>query len=619
MPLTLEDHLAFWRMVAKDLKSGTTLVSTLEHAKTRAAGNDLEQVAQALIQDIKSGNSLSEAMASHESAFSRSVLTMVRAGEAGGVLDVIAGRIAEGLQDKSFLLPDAAPRKEDDPVRYWRAFGRLLSSGVPILEALELIVLEVAGPKLGEATQAMRQAVLDGKDLSTVLRALPDVFPDEIRVAAELGEQNGDLDQQAFRIADALEADDLGSLVPDPALLRAQREGGADESPVVKTLNLIIMQAIRDRASDIHFEPFEEKLKVRYRVDGVLHEMQPPPPHLASPIISRIKIMADMDIAEKRLPQDGRIKLSIEGKTYDLRVSTVPTLFGERVVMRILDREALLLDLDHIGFLDDQLATVRELCHLPNGIIISNGPTGCGKTTLLYSMLHEADRERCCVMSVEDPVEYLLEGVAQIRVDPKRGLTFARALRSILRQDPDVIMVGEIRDLETAQICVQCSLTGHLLMTSLHANTSPGAIKRLLDVGVEPFLINGTLAGVISQRLVRVLCPDCKQEAKPAPHSLPPAAVEFIRESGDATFYAPKGCDACKGMGYRGRTTIHEILVPDDRVREAVAAATDLAGICNAALAAGMKPMLSNGLQRAAAGITSIQEVCRVVPHGPND
>jgi len=263
---------------------------------------------------------------------------------------------------------------------------------------------------------------------------------------------------------------------------------------------------------------------------------------------------------------------------------------------------------------------VRELCHLPNGILIANGPAGSGKTTLLYAMLSEIDRETRCVLSAEDPVEYHVPGVAQTQINPKRGLTYAVALRSMLRQDPDVIMVGELRDLETVHVSVQCSLTGHLLMTTMHTNTSPGALRRLLDVGLEPFLVNSTVAGVISQRLVRVLCPECRREAEPPLDSIAPAAVEFIRGLDAPTFYVPGegACECCHGTGFRGRVGIHEILVPGDRVRRAVAASADLATLRDAALASGMKPMLISGLEKAAAGITSVQEVCRVAPHGVN-
>ena len=617
MGAALNDHLAFWRTLAKDLHRGVALIAALGRAKRRSKGTDLEAAAAALIREIETGSTLWEAMGAHEAVFSRCVATMVRAGEAGGVLDVIAERIADGLQDRSFPLPSSQPVQDDDQAAYWRAFGRLLWSGVPILDALDLLAAEVAGPGLRDATEAMRQAVLDGKDLASAMSAFPELFHEKVTMAVSVGESTGDLDERASQIADALEADDLDSLCAE--LVDMEALPADDKSQTVKTLNLILIQAIKDGASDVHLEPTESGLKIRQRIDGALYEMEPPPEQLASRIVSRIKVMACMDVAERRLPQDGRIELVVSGKPYDLRVSAVPTVFGERIAVRILDREAVVLDLERIGLLDDDLATVRELCHLPNGIIIGNGPTGSGKTTLLYSMLCEIDRDKCCVLSVEDPVEYRIDGVAQVQVRPQFGATFARILRAMLRQDPDVIMVGEIRDLETLRLAVECAMTGHLVFSTIHANTSPGAVKRLLDVGIEPFLVNSSLAAVISQRLVRKLCPKCKEPAEPDPHSLPPQAAEHIRGLREPSFCIAKGCEECNRTGYRGRTAIHEILIPDERVRQAMGASADLGAIRNAALAAGMKPMLVNGIEKAARGITSLHEVCRVVPHGPND
>ena len=612
MPATLDHHLAFWRTLANDLDAGRPLLSALGHARSRTAGSDLEQAADALIADIENGAAFSEALTAHKALFSRCIRMMVRAGEAGGVLDVIAARVADSLRDGSFPLPGQL-RAEDSPVHFWRAFGRLLSSGVPILDALDLLRAEVCGPKLAEATEIIQEAIRNGASISDTLETLPDVFGSEVRMAVDTGERGGTLDEQAFRIADAIEADDLASLVPDHGP-GATVQHMDDAAPVVKAVNLILIQAIQDKASDIHIEPLEAGLKLRCRVDGVLYEMEPPPPQLARHIVNRLKIMADMDLAERRLPQDGRVHLELSGKPYDLRVSVVPTVFGERIAIRILDREAVCLDLARIGFLPDELAVVRELCHLPNGILIANGPAGSGKTTLLYAMLSEINEPGKCLLSVEDPVEYHIPGVAQVQADVRRGLTFPRVLRSFLRQDPDAILIGEIRDLETLNVAAQCSLTGHLVLTTLDTTTSPAALRRFLDVGLEPFLVNSAVAGVISQRLVRALCPECKQPAEPSLETLPPEAAAFVQSRPDAVFYEPKGCADCHDTGHRGRLGIHEILVPDDRVRRAVAVSADLGAIRNAALDAGMTPMLICGLEKAAAGKTSIREVCRVAP-----
>ena len=393
----------------------------------------------------------------------------------------------------------------------------------------------------------------------------------------------------------------------------------ADKSDVVRLLNLIIHEAIRQRASDIHLDPTPDgQGRVRLRVDGVLHDVESPPDGLFAKIVSRVKIMSCMDLAERRLTQDGRIMLKHDGRAIDLRVSLIPTVHGERIVLRLLERSQIAFELDQLGLFDDTLAAVRGLCAIPHGLVVANGPMGSGKTTLLYSMIQTVDRAKCSVLSIEDPVEYHIEGVSQLQVNPKLGLTHVRLLRHVMRQDPDVIFIGEIRDLSTLQSCITAALTGHLVLTTLHANTSPGAIKRMLDMGLEPYLLNSALAGVVSLRLVRLLCPECKRPAEPALHSVPPEAAELIRQSHDATFYGPRGCEACSGTGFRRRTGIYEILVPDDGVRQAVAASGGLDAIRDAARAAGMAPMLINGLHAAARGLTSVQEVCRVVPHGPN-
>lgn len=399
----------------------------------------------------------------------------------------------------------------------------------------------------------------------------------------------------------------------------ADQPSGETDARVAELVNNMIHLAITERASDVHIDPTAAGPgRVRYRVDGALHDRDPIPEDMFGAVVRQIKSMANVESAEQRIPQGGRIDLKIDEQRYDLRLSVIPVLGGERIVMRILTPHEISLDLAKIGFGDDDLEAVRGLSHLPIGLVICTGPTGSGKTTLLYSMLSEVDRDRCCVMSIEDPVEYDIEGVAQMQTQPQAGLTFVRALRAVMRQDPDVIMVGEIRDLESLQTCVQAAMTGHLVLTTLHANTVPGAIKRMTDIGCEPFMVNSSLAGVIAQRLIRTLCPECKQPAEHASHSLPPEAVEFIRRSEGTTFYGPTGCKVCLGTGYRGRTAIHEILIPDERVRQAVAASADVVTIRNAAIAAGMKPMIVNGLEKAARGITSVEEVCRVVPRGPN-
>ncbi len=381
--------------------------------------------------------------------------------------------------------------------------------------------------------------------------------------------------------------------------------------PLAQAAGDLVRSAFHARASDIHIEPGEKGLRARLRIDGVLQPIGDVPPDQLSGILERLKAMAGLNPAVSDQPQDGRVWLEIEGKQLDLRVSCVPTVHGERLTARLLDRSAVCLRLaEDIGMEADTLALLRNLLKRPNGIILSTGPTGSGKTTTMYSMLMELDREHDNVFSIEDPVEYILPGVSQIAVRPSRGVTFATAARAVLRQDPDYIMIGEIRDTETVSVAVQIALTGHLVFTQLHAASAPGALKRLMDMGLEPFLVNQSVIGVLSQRLVRKLCTACRRAAAPDPARLPPEALTALRDT-PATFYEPVGCDACRGTGFRGRTGIHELLVPDDAVRAAVVQG-DVETIRQAARQAGMRTLLEDGLAKAARGITSLNEVVRV-------
>jgi len=387
-------------------------------------------------------------------------------------------------------------------------------------------------------------------------------------------------------------------------------EAMANKPPVIKLLNLVLMQAIRDQASDIHFEPFETEFKVRYRVDGVLYEMDPPPLHLAVPVISRIKVMADLDITETRLPQDGRIMLSIGGKPVDLRVSTLPTQFGESVVMRVLDRSVVSLDLDSLGLREKEYDKIEDLCSLPNGIIICTGPTGSGKSTTLYSCLNHLNDEETKIITTEDPVEYDLDGIVQTPIDPEVGLTYASSLRSILRQDPDVILVGEIRDLETARVAVQASLTGHVVFSTLHTNDAPSAVTRLIDLGVEPFLIAATFEAIIAQRLVRRVCTNCKEEFEPSEDHL----MELNLNPEDVRgkrFMRGKGCDKCNNTGYKGRMAIFEIMLITDAIKKMIVEQSSTDSIRRMAREQGMRTLRESGLLAIFDGMTTIEEVVR--------
>lgn len=384
----------------------------------------------------------------------------------------------------------------------------------------------------------------------------------------------------------------------------------SESNPVKKLLNLVLMQAIRDKASDIHFEPFENEYKMRYRIDGVLYEMVPPPKHIAAALSSRIKVMADLDIAERRLPQDGRISLTVQGNPVDLRVSVLPTMFGESVVLRVLDRTQVSLDMEKLGFRQDDLKRVRQLIQKPNGIVIVTGPTGCGKTTTLYAALSERNDVGTKIITTEDPIEYDIDGIIQVQMKSDIGLTFGKCLRSILRQDPDVVLVGEIRDLETAEISAQASLTGHIVFTTLHTNDAPSSIARLLDLGIEPFLLTATIEGIVAERLVRKICEHCKTPFEPTESQLKTLDLTPDDIKGKQFFYG-RGCNRCNNTGYRGRIGLFEIMVFNDEIRKMIMnnASTDI--LRTASQKAGMTLLRDNGLSAIYDGTTTIDEVLK--------
>jgi general secretion pathway protein E/type IV pilus assembly protein PilB len=383
----------------------------------------------------------------------------------------------------------------------------------------------------------------------------------------------------------------------------------AQEASVIKLVNEFFLEAVNERASDIHIEPYDKHLVIRYRIDGVLHEASMPPQisRFQLAIISRIKILANLNIAEKRLPQDGRIKFQVGGKQIDVRVSVIPMLFGEGVVMRLLDKSTVLFTLPQLGMAQDTFATFLEIIARPHGILLVTGPTGSGKTTTLYAALQDIVRPEVKVVTIEDPVEYHLDGVNQIPVSPKIGMTFARGLRAILRHDPDVVMIGEIRDLETAEAAIQASLTGHLVLSTLHTNDACTAATRLLDMGLEPFLVTSTLAGAMAQRLVRVICQDCKEEYEPDRSSYP---RDFVLEPG-AKLWRGAGCRKCRGTGFRGRTGLFELMLADEAVRDKIMARAPATEILNAARVQGIRLLREDGWMKVRAGITTPEEVMR--------
>lgn len=444
-----------------------------------------------------------------------------------------------------------------------------------------------------------------GKDIEVVVAPIDQI---EERIRQHYGTETASMDEilkQLGATGELLSASG-GRETNDAAMAEAE----ASATPIIRFVDLILYQAIQNRASDIHFEPFENEFKIRYRVDGVLYEMSPPPRHLASPVISRVKVMANMNIAEHRLPQDGRIQKNIAGRCVDLRVSTLPTQFGESVVLRVLDRTTVNLELESLGMPDYIYNYILKVIQRPNGMIIATGPTGSGKTTTLYSCLRKINTVDSKLLTAEEPVEYDLEGIVQVPVNEAIGLTFAKVLRSFLRQDPDRIMVGETRDLETAQIAIQASLTGHLVFTTLHTNDAPGAVTRLIDMGVEPFLISSTIEAVLGQRLLRRICSNCCTTYRPNDSLL--AELELSRaDIGTKEFYYGEGCDACNHTGHKGRIGIYELMRIADPLRELIDQCAPTIVLKQKAIELGMVTLRQDGLRRALAGDTTIEEVLK--------
>lgn len=407
-----------------------------------------------------------------------------------------------------------------------------------------------------------------------------------------------------------LEEIDLSEVAGEDDISPDDLLGMAGETPIIRFVNLVLAQAIKDKASDIHFEPFENEFKIRYRIDGALYEMSPPPRELAVPITSRVKVLGNLNIAERRVPQDGKVRLVVAGRHVDLRVSTLPTQFGESLVLRVLDQGATQLELGSLGMPEDVLHAVEKAIARPNGIFISTGPTGSGKTTTLYSCLKRLNQIDSKLMTAEDPIEYEIDGIMQVGVNPHIGLTFASTLKSFLRQDPDIIMVGEIRDLDTAQIAIQASLTGHLVLSTLHTNDASGAVTRLMDMGVEPFLISSSLEAVLAQRLLRKICPGCRRAYFPDAallHQLNLDAVILQQKE----FFQGSGCSTCANTGYGGRLGIFEMLSVSESVRELISEGRPAAAIREQALSEGMRTLREDGLRNIFTGVTSVEEVIR--------
>src|ERR1700676_801834 len=475
-----------------------------------------------------------------------------------------------------------------------------LHRALPIGLSGKMLRVALVDPLDPRAAEDLRFAL--GKDVDVVVAPTDQI---EERIKQHYGTDTSSMEDILKQLGDAGE---LLQIRGEDGAGAAEEEANA--APIIRFVDLILYQAIQDHASDIHFEPFENEFKIRYRVDGALYEMSPPPRHLALPVISRVKVMANMNIAERRLPQDGRIQKNIAGRTVDLRVSTLPTQFGESVVLRVLDRSTVNLDLEMLGMPDYIHQYILEVINRPNGIFIATGPTGSGKTTTLYSCLRKINTIDSKLLTAEELVEYDLEGIVQVPVNEAIGLTFARILRAFLRQDPDRIMVGETRDLETAQISIQASLTGHLVFTTLHTNDAPGAITRLIDLGVEPFLISSTLEAVLGQRLLRSICQQCRTTYAPSEALL--AQLEISRRDiGAKKFYCGKGCGACNNTGYKGRKGIYELMKITDPLRELINERAPTVVLRQKAVELGMVTLRQDGLRSIVAGDTTIEEVLK--------
>jgi len=473
---------------------------------------------------------------------------------------------------------------------------------VPLAEYNDHIVVAIADPCDQYSIQAL--GFFTGKNISLQVglkseigSVLQRLYPDETHPLGQITEGvAGAIDIDSSHLDDIQHLRDLAS-----------------EAPIIRLVNMMISQALQVQASDIHIEPFEAELKVRYRIDGVLHEMEAPAARYSAAIISRIKVMASLDIAERRLPQDGRIRLRIDGHDIDMRISTVPTMYGESVVMRILDKGSLQLEFPVLGFSKDIQGKFEEILLRPQGIILVTGPTGSGKTTTLYAALHRLNTSEKKIITIEDPVEYQLTGINQIQVKPLIGLGFANTLRSILRHDPDIIMVGEMRDTETAKIAVQAALTGHKVFSTLHTNNAASSITRLFDMGIEDYLLASSLSGVLAQRLVRILCRHCRRPLDKSSQLIKKLRLEQLVPGDEISLYQAAGCDHCDNTGYLGRTGIHELLVITDVVREAILKQGDAGAIHKSAVDNGMISMYQDGMRKAVAGMTTVDEIIRAV------
>jgi len=542
-----------------------------------------------------------------------------------------------GMVDRQVLYQTAA---EAMGVEFYDLAARDFDTAVAVLLPRDLAQRYRVIP-IGRGEGTIRVAMADpddviaGDDLKQHLQtAIEPLLADPVQIdrAIEKAFTSTPAAERTSRRTETMAGVDIDSLtqsVRDSGILGAQEEEErpgeerietdriadiADEAPIIKIAKVLIQRAIQERASDIHIEPYQDRVRIRYRIDGVLHDIMPLPKYVHAPLISRFKIMSNMNIAERRVPQDGRIHVRHAQQDYDLRVSVIPTTIGEKCVMRILDKQSIQIGLDELGFSDKMLTQTHRLIQQPNGMILSTGPTGSGKTTTQYNIMTNLNSVEVNIITIEDPVEYQLDGLSQVHVNRKAGLTFAIALKYFLRQDPDIILVGEIRDLETSEIAIQAALTGHLVLSTLHTNDAPSTVTRLVDMGVEPFLISSSVIASISQRLARKICPHCKEAYEPRRDMMLGLGIDpDTPEYKDRVFYHGTGCDACRGTGYRGRIGIFELMEMNEEIAELVVRRASAGQIREAAIASGMTTLREDGIDKVLDGITTVEEITRVV------
>ncbi len=515
------------------------------------------------------------------------------------VLEVIAGQLGVNVIDlaHSEIPPEVVKAMPGSVSR--------MHNVVPVEvegESITIAVFDLISPDVMDELRFVL-----GKDVQVVVAREADV---RAFITQQYGDEGESVTDMLSALENELEHVGEGAVKTGGGDVTAEIEEMANQAPVIRFVNLILLQAVKDRASDIHFEPFENEFKIRYRVDGALYEMSPPPKHLALPVISRIKVISGLNIAERRLPQDGRIQMPVGGRMIDFRVSTLPTQFGESVVLRVLDRSTVQLDLDNIGMPEDVYGYFSEDIDKPNGIVVVTGPTGSGKTTTLYSALRRLNTIDAKLLTAEEPVEYDIEGIIQIPIHEAIGMTFGRTLRAFLRQDPDTIMVGEIRDKETAEIAIQASLTGHLVFSTLHTNDAAGAVTRLIDMGVEPFLIASTLESVLAQRLVRTICPKCKEPYQPGSDLLEQLNLREDQIAGRPFFHGT-GCLQCNETGYKGRRGVYEYLRVSDPIRNMILDRRPTIVIRDKAVELGMRTLREDGIRCILDGYTTVEEVLK--------